>query len=308
MTRSLRHAVAVVVGAWALSLQPASGGAAGQWDTASYANNPAINYADSTPSDAVSRLQREIDSGTRTLSFRAGTGYLDSVLEALAVPTPSHLLVFSKTSFQRDLISPENPRTLYFGSDAYVGFIPHAPLLEIASVDPVLGAIFYTLKQEEMPHPRFVRETTRCLQCHESLSATAGVPGLIAPPPVAHIDSLALKAFEHQTSVQNLITRLGYRTRMALAFDRIRNAEIGHPLDLVPPATAALIAQEAEPLVQALLSTGLAPLIDSDAFDVLPAPARNQVYSRLWSTLEPGGKAILTETRPDFAAWRAANE
>ena len=49
-------------------------------------------------------------------------------------------------------------------------------MLEISAVDPRQGAVFYTLSQDETSHPRFVRRTYECLQCHSS-SLTRGVPG-----------------------------------------------------------------------------------------------------------------------------------
>jgi hypothetical protein len=50
-------------------------------------------------------------------------------------------------------------------------------VLEVASVDPEQGVIFYTLDQEPSSKPRFERRDT-CLQCHAT-SATLGVPGLV---------------------------------------------------------------------------------------------------------------------------------
>ena len=48
--------------------------------------------------------------------------------------------------------------------------------MEISTVDPQQGAIFYTLKQEKSDHPQFVRDRGQCLTCHAS-SRTSGVPG-----------------------------------------------------------------------------------------------------------------------------------
>ncbi|MGH7339220.1 MAG: hypothetical protein ACREKH_01890, partial [Candidatus Rokuibacteriota bacterium] len=53
------------------------------------------------------------------------------------------------------------------------------PILEIASVDPTLGPVFYSLPQEPSATPRFSREGSTCLVCHDSSSITGGVPGLI---------------------------------------------------------------------------------------------------------------------------------
>src|SRR5688572_14478216 len=85
------------------------------------------------------------------------------------------MLVFSKTSFQRERISPRTPRALFFNDDVYVGFIPGSPLMEVSTADPKLGGVFYTLDQSRMDTPRFVR-TDQCLECHAS-AKSMGVPG-----------------------------------------------------------------------------------------------------------------------------------
>jgi hypothetical protein len=51
--------------------------------------------------------------------------------------------------------------------------------MEIASADPQLGAVFYTLNQQQTDHPVFERQTQTCLQCHDSSTTTGGVPGFI---------------------------------------------------------------------------------------------------------------------------------
>jgi hypothetical protein len=85
------------------------------------------------------------------------------------------MLVFSKTSFQRERISPKTPRAVYFSDDVYVGYVLGSPLLELTSVDPKLGGVFYTLDQTKEGRPKFVR-TDQCLECHAS-AKTMGVPG-----------------------------------------------------------------------------------------------------------------------------------
>jgi hypothetical protein len=85
------------------------------------------------------------------------------------------MLVFSKTSLQRERISPHTPRALYFADDVYIGFIPGAPIMEISSVDPKLGGVFYTLDQKKVERPKFVRND-QCLECHAS-AKSMGVPG-----------------------------------------------------------------------------------------------------------------------------------
>lgn len=143
------------------------------------AEHEAIAYSTAVPEDPVGRLQRQIDSGAVTLEFDRAWGYLPSVLKALGIPVSSQGLVFSKTSLQLDRIAPWSPRALYFNENVYVGWVQGGPILELASVDPTLGTVFYSLPQEPSPRPRFAREGSTCLVCHDSSSITGGVPGLI---------------------------------------------------------------------------------------------------------------------------------
>lgn len=143
------------------------------------AEHPAIGYSSGTPTDRIARLQQRIDAGEVALRFEPGRGYLKSVLEALQIPVSSQGLVFSKTSLQLDRIAPWAPRALYFNDDVYVGWVQEGPIMEFASMDPTLGTVFYSLPQSETTAPKFQRETTTCLLCHDSASVTGGVPGLI---------------------------------------------------------------------------------------------------------------------------------
>ena len=145
-----------------------------------------INYLSATAKDPVARLQTRLDRGELKLEYDAKTGYLASVLRQLNIPKSSQTLVFSKTSFQRDRISPTHPRALYFDDDTYVGWVGGGDVLEVASTDPDLGTVFYTLEQHHdaaagntpAAAPRFVRQTYSCLQCHGS-TMTRDVPGLL---------------------------------------------------------------------------------------------------------------------------------
>jgi hypothetical protein len=51
-------------------------------------------------------------------------------------------------------------------------------LIEVASLDPKQGAIFYLLPQQTTPPLRQLARDTRCLACHYSI-ATLGVPGFL---------------------------------------------------------------------------------------------------------------------------------
>ena len=134
-----------------------------------------INYSKQTATGPVARLQERIDRGELKMNFGEKFGYLPSLLDALGVSTNSQMLVFSKTSFQRERIAPKTPRAIFFNDDVYVGFVQGSPLLEISSSDPKLGGVFYTLEQTKVGRPKFVR-TDQCLECHAS-AKTMGVPG-----------------------------------------------------------------------------------------------------------------------------------
>jgi hypothetical protein len=140
-------------------------------------DHEAIQYSKAPTDDAITRLQRRIDSGEVKLQSDDNFGYLRSVLHALSVPESSQVLVFSKTSFQAPRIAPRTPRALYFNDHIAVGFVRTGDVLEFASLDPKLGIVFYTLDQEPSAHPHFDRRDT-CLQCHQS-GGTLGVPGLV---------------------------------------------------------------------------------------------------------------------------------
>ncbi|MBN8626622.1 MAG: hypothetical protein J0M17_14125 [Planctomycetes bacterium] len=135
-----------------------------------------IEYSKSTPDNAIARLQKRLDSGKASLKYEDHFGYLRSLLETLNVSQKSQTLVFSKTSLQRQRISPDAPRSLYFNDDVYIGMCQGGDVLEISVADPKLGTVFYTLDQLEAARPKFVRQTDNCTLCHAS-SHTQGVPG-----------------------------------------------------------------------------------------------------------------------------------
>jgi hypothetical protein len=137
-----------------------------------------IEYSKRSGDNRVTQLMAELQSGKKTLKHEPGFGYLRSLLAELQVPQSSQTLVFSKTSLQRQRISPSTPRALYFSDDTYVGFCQEGDVLEIAAADKDLGAMFYTLDQTNKEMPRITRQTDNCLICHGS-SSTKGVPGFV---------------------------------------------------------------------------------------------------------------------------------
>ncbi|MBT8403210.1 MAG: hypothetical protein KJP18_05080 [Gemmatimonadetes bacterium] len=142
-------------------------------------SSASYDEAPQAPLDPIERLQARIDSGAVTLAFDSITGWLPSVLGALAVPVESQGLVFSRTSLQTDRVAPWAPRAVYFNDDVYIGYVRDGGVMEVAAVRPDGGTEFYTLAQQHTERPRFQRETTTCLMCHEARSMTGGIPGLI---------------------------------------------------------------------------------------------------------------------------------
>ena len=135
-----------------------------------------INYATAPVHDAVAVLQQKLDKDETSLNWDDDYGWLPSVLEQLDVAQSSQLLVFSKTSLQLRRIMPNRPRALYFNDETYIGWVQRGDVVEVSTVDPEQGAIFYTLKQQITASPKFVRDRGQCLICHAS-SRTKGVPG-----------------------------------------------------------------------------------------------------------------------------------
>src|SRR5215472_8182154 len=87
-------------------------------------DHAAIQYNDRPLNDTITILTRKLESGAAKLEPMADApGYLPSILKNLDINPDSQVMVFSKTSFQSSLISPKNPRAIYFNDDTYVGYV-----------------------------------------------------------------------------------------------------------------------------------------------------------------------------------------
>ncbi len=182
MTPNLNHAGLLAMLFAALAGAPAIG--AEPYDEAP------IFYTQTQPQNPVSRLIGEVEAGRVQLSHQEGLGYLPALLAALKVPSSSQTLVYSKTSLQRQHITPATPRALYFNDEVYVGFCQYGEVLEISAADEKLGAVFYTLNQDE-EQPRFTRQGDNCLLCHGS-SQTRNVPGHLLRSVFVHPSGLPI--------------------------------------------------------------------------------------------------------------------
>ena len=139
--------------------------------------SPPIIYTNGALRDPVAELNRRIESGKSNLSFDNVYGYLPALLDALSIAPESQLMVFSKTSLQSMLISPNNPRAIYFNDAASVAWVRGGPILEVAVQDPQQGVVFYTLDQSIQTRPVLTRESL-CLACHQTESSL-DIPGMV---------------------------------------------------------------------------------------------------------------------------------
>ncbi|MGA3188543.1 MAG: hypothetical protein ABSF22_15665 [Bryobacteraceae bacterium] len=350
-------------------------------------DHPAIHYLEGSLHDPVARLQAQLEDGKARLDFAEGTGYLPSLLAHLDVPADSQALVFSKTSFQSQKISPRNPRAIYFGDDVAVGFVRGGEVVELAALDPMQGVVFYTLSAEKTNQPHF-RRREECLRCHQG-PATLGVPGIfvgsvypgptglpdragaiitdhgtafedrwggwyvnalrgeqkdransVAPDPeephkletvgrrfnsegyLSDVsDIVALMTFEHQTKMTNLITRLGWESRMgkdpAGGIEDVANYMLfTDEVPLKEPIQGVSTFTETFPrmgprdkqgrslrdfdLQTRLFRYPLSYMIYSPAFNALPDSIRTRIYERISSRVPRAVLEILRDTKADW--------
>lgn len=370
-----------------------AGNAAAQLDGSVVSlEHPAIAYRGDTLANPVAELQQRLAQGAQLeRDPRDGIGYMPALLRELGVPVESQLLVYSKTSLQQRLITPEKPRAIYFNDRVVLGIV-HGGVIEIAVQDAKQGAVFYTLETTD-DQPRLARQGA-CLGCHYALS-TLGVPGFFTrsvptavdgktlpwlgnatvshatpmaerwggwyvtgdvgandhlgnallandrlqemPPleravpadlrarlPSGYLtpysDAVAHLVLDHQLLMMNVLTRVGWDFRVALA-ERRDLATLARTVDeaveyllfagevnLEPVRGTSGFAEQFSRLGPfdergrslrelqldgRLMRYPLSFLIYSSAFDALPAEARDAMYRRLWEVLssaEPGAR------------------
>lgn len=153
-----------------------------------YENAP-IRYSETEPKDAAQRLERLMASGKVQIDRTDAWTVLEGLMKELGVLPESQTMVFSKTSKQNDLIGPRTPRVVYFGDNAYVGYSVGGSI-EVATIDPNLGPIFYWLDPHEQPSkPLHFQRDQSCLSCHGG-PFTPEVPGVLVrsvfPGPEGH--------------------------------------------------------------------------------------------------------------------------
>src|SRR5262245_19668362 len=163
---------------------------------------PAFAFAQD-PIDPIAALAERIKSGQAKLEFEPKHGYLSSLLKQLNVPVSSQTLVFSKTSLQSEGITPKSPRALYFNEDVYVAWVQGSSSIEIMSVDPKRGSIFYALGQENDGRPAFERVTGHiCSVCHHVEGMKTFVPRLLFSSVIPDATGNVEGTFPFQTNDQ----------------------------------------------------------------------------------------------------------
>lgn len=144
---------------------------AGRGQEAEPFEDPPINYSATKPNDRATKLNAAFEKQADEIRGWPARRRLRWLLEQLDVPVDSQILVFSKTSHQRALIGPKNPRVLYFSDEAYVGWVPGGAM-EVTLFDPVLGATFYLLDAQEDGAKPLLQRDNQCLSCHKSYERT----------------------------------------------------------------------------------------------------------------------------------------
>ena len=134
-------------------------------------------YRQRTPQDRFTKLKDDLESGRLVFDTSSEKAFVTAVLARLEVPVSSQMLVFSNTSLQLRLISPRNPRALYFNEEMYLGYVPGGRI-EVLSLDPELGAIFYIFDIPRGRDPLRIERSERCMNCH-SAEDTGYVPGVV---------------------------------------------------------------------------------------------------------------------------------
>lgn len=161
--------------------------------------NPLHQYDTRAVQDRFSRFlpawQAEQKSEIDTSSDLA---FLRSLLKVLEVPVSSQMLVFTATSLQKGLISARNPRALYFNDDTYVGFVPRGRI-EVISLDPELGSIFYIFDRLQAGRQPHVRRSTECFNCH-SPRHMENIPGLVIESVIPGLTGGGERAFRREQS------------------------------------------------------------------------------------------------------------
>jgi hypothetical protein len=161
--------------------------------------NPLHEYDTRPVEDRFTRFLAQWDAGQAPgIDLSGDLPFLQSLLKQLDVPVSSQMLVFTATSLQKGLISARNPRALYFNDDTYVGFVPRGRI-EVISLDPTLGGVFYIFDRLQPPRRPIVRRSGECMNCHAPRHME-NVPGLVVESVIPGLTGGGERAFRREQS------------------------------------------------------------------------------------------------------------
>lgn len=126
---------------------------------------PPINYSKAVTTNRVTAFKARLAAEPTLLASDSEQVRLRTALAAFGVAEESQVLLFSKTSLQRRLITPKTPRSLYFSEDVYLGWVPGG-LMELTVTDPALGLVFYRFDARSPDRPPVIERDEECLSCH----------------------------------------------------------------------------------------------------------------------------------------------
>ena len=162
---------------WLVSLLSVITGGFARAQTRAYEEAPHFYFSARLHDPAMS-LDRDLQAGRFHWPEGPDLEKVRAVLRCLNIAESSQTLVFSKTSVQKDRITTTNPRAIYFNDECFAAWVPGG-MMELASLDPVLGPVFYTLDfhRPDRAMPRLDRPES-CLDCHGG-NMTNRVPGVM---------------------------------------------------------------------------------------------------------------------------------
>ena len=139
-----------------------------------------------------------MEAGEVKLEATSEKAFLTDLLKHLEVPVSSQMLATAAISLQKAIINPRNPRALYFNEDTYVGYVPGGKV-EIVSLDPDLGGIFYIFDRVRDGRTPRIERTDECMTCHAP-HYMQEIPGLIIESVVPGITGGGETAFRRDQS------------------------------------------------------------------------------------------------------------
>jgi hypothetical protein len=109
-------------------------------------DDPAIQYSTRPTRDAVVKAERVLEKGKCHARVRFAAARLSRVrAESIRHHSGVSDARFSENSLQRDHISKQTPRAVYFNDSVAVGWAKGADTIEAAVLDATQGVQFYTI-------------------------------------------------------------------------------------------------------------------------------------------------------------------